>query len=84
VSLYYGNGGPGPHDKLLRVDVPDGGSHEDWLRAPAFRWEPQAGWFPESDAQLDILCLGEFFRVDESDVLAIQAEMLADFERYVT
>jgi hypothetical protein len=72
---YYGDGGPGPHTKLLRVDAPDGCDERTWWSAPAERWTPQAGWFPESNAQLDIRCLGEFFLIDESEVPKIQQQM---------
>jgi hypothetical protein len=71
---YYGNGGPGPHTKLLRVDAPDGCTESQWRRAPAFRWLPDE-WFPAPHAQLDIRCLGEFFLVDDSEVPEIQAQM---------
>jgi hypothetical protein len=76
---YYGDGGPGPHTKLLRVDAPNGADERAWQRAPAFRWTPEAGWFPEPHAQLAIRQLGEFFLVDESDVPGIQAHMRAPY-----
>jgi hypothetical protein len=74
---YYGNGGPGPHTKLLRVDAPDGCDERTWWSAPAFQWSVTAGCFRQSNAQLDIRCLGEFFLIDESEVLDAQAQMLA-------
>lgn len=81
MSLYYGNGGPGPATKLLRVDAPPDATIDQWRRAPAERWSVSAGWKPEIHAQLDIECLGEFFMVDESQVPDIQAQMLAVYGR---
>jgi hypothetical protein len=73
--LYYADGGPGPATKLLAVD----GDGDDWLSAPAWRWNVKGGWKPEIHAQLDIRCLGEFFLIDESQVLDVQYEMLVRY-----
>ena len=77
--LYYSNGGPGPATKLLRVHAPEGGAIAAWHRAPAERWTVEGGWKPEPDAQLDIQQLGEFFMIDESEVLDVQYEMLVRY-----
>ena len=37
---------------------------------------------PEPNAQLDIQHLGEFFTVDTSEVLDIQAQMLVSYMEY--
>ena len=76
---YYGDGGPGPHTKLLRVGAPDGCDERTWWSAPAFQWTPAGGWFPDSDAQGKIRCLGEFFLIDESEVPDIQQQMIARY-----
>jgi hypothetical protein len=81
MSLYYGDGGPGPHTKLLRVDAPDGCDERTWRSAPAFRWEPGAGWFPAPHAQLDIRCLGEFFLIDDSEAIEAQQQMTERWAR---
>ena len=73
--MFYGNGGPGPHTKLLRVDAPDGCDEQTWRSAPAERWTATGGWQPEIHAQLDIRCLGEFFLIDENEVIEAQAQM---------
>ena len=80
--LYYGNGGPGPHTKLLRVHAPKDGDFATWRSAPAERWHVNGGWQPEIHAQLDILHLGEFFMIDDSEVLDVQYEMLVTYERF--
>jgi hypothetical protein len=73
MSVYYGNGGPGPHDRLLRVDAPDDGSHEEWRLAKAFVYSGRDhAWYPYPNAQLDIQFLGEYFLVDEDEVPQIQ------------
>lgn len=76
--LHYSDGGPGPATKLPRVDS-DG---DDWHSAPAWRWNVKGGWRPAPGAQLDILCFGEFFMIDASQVLDVQHEMLSTFERF--
>jgi hypothetical protein len=81
MSLFYGNGGPGPHDKLYRVDAPPGCDDHTWWAAAAFQWTPQAGWFPDSDVQGNIRWLGEFFRLDDSEVPDIQQKMREKYER---
>ena len=70
--LYYANGGPGPATKLLAVD--DQG--EGWWSAPAWSWNVSSGWHPNIHAQLDIRCLGEFFPIDEDEVIEVQHQML--------
>lgn len=80
--LYYSNGGPGPATRLLRVEAPADASMQQWHAAPAASWQPHSGWVPNTFAQLDILGLGEFFMVDESQVPAIQAEMTAALAKY--
>jgi hypothetical protein len=81
--LYYSNGGPGPATRLLRVEVPGGGSdREAWLRAPAASWQPHNGWQPNTFVQLDILGTGDFGMVDESQVQGIQKEMTAALAKY--
>lgn len=82
MSLYYSNGGPGPATKLLRVDAPEGADIAAWRRSPAASWQPHSGWVPNTFVQLDILGLGEYFMVDESQVQAIQAEMTAALAQY--
>ena len=39
------------------------------------------GWQPDPDAQLDIRCLGDYFLIDESEVIEVQHEILVTFER---
>lgn len=82
-SLYYANGGPGPADKLLRVDVPPGydGEHAVWFSAPAFRWTPEFGWFREPHAQNDIQQTGDFALVDVSKVPEIQKQMREEWDK---
>ena len=77
--LYYANGGPGPATKLLRVAAPEGADFATWRRAPAQRWSPQSGWQPEMHAQTDIQHLGEFFMIDESEVIEVQHQMLLQY-----
>jgi hypothetical protein len=86
MALFYANGGPGPATKLYRVDVPTSGGVRvgAWQVAPAGRWSVEAGWQPYSDAQADITLSGEFFLIDESQVLDVQHEMLLTFERFHT
>jgi hypothetical protein len=73
--LYYGNGGPGPHTKLLRVHAPEDGDCATWRSAPAERWYVNGGWQPIDHAQLDIQHLGEFFMIDPSEVEQAQQQM---------
>jgi hypothetical protein len=82
--LYYANGGPGPATKLLCVDAPDGGDFKQWRSAPAWRWNVKGGWKPDRDAQLDIQCLGEFFMIDEIEVIEVQHAMLLQHMRFHT
>jgi hypothetical protein len=77
--LYYANGGPGPATKLLRVTVPENGDFATWRSAPAERWNVMGGWTPDGDAQMKILMSGEFFMIDESEVLDVQAQMLVQY-----
>jgi hypothetical protein len=79
--LYYAGGGPGPATKLLRVHAPEDGDFAAWRRAPAERWTVTAGWFPEPHAHLDIQHLGEFFLIDESEVLDVQTQILESWVR---
>jgi hypothetical protein len=80
--LHYADAGPGPRSKLLRVDAPDGGDPTAWHCAPAWRWNVKGGWQPLADVQADIRLTGEFFLIDESQVLDVQHEMLLTFERF--
>jgi hypothetical protein len=79
MSLFYGNGGPGPHTKLYRVDAPPGCDDHTWWAAAAFQWSVTAGWFEDTDVQGNIRWLGEFFRVDDSEVPDAMAQMLARY-----
>lgn len=58
------------------VSSPPGG----WPRPE--KWTLCGGWMPEPNAQLDIQHLGEFFTVDTSEVLDIQAQMLVSYMEY--
>jgi hypothetical protein len=80
--LYYANGGPGPASKLLRVDAPEGADPSAWRGAPAWSWQPKTGWRPNTNAQLDILTLGEFFLIDESQVIEVQHQMLLQWAKF--
>lgn len=73
--LYYANGGPGPATRLLRVDAPPDADIDQWQRAPAQRWLPGRGWEPDIHAQLDIQQTGDYFMVDESQVVGIQQQL---------
>ena len=76
--LYYSDGGPGPASKLLRVDAePEG--FAQWRAAPASTWQVKGGWQPYPQAQNEILQSGEFFMIDASQVVEVQAQMLAEF-----
>jgi hypothetical protein len=77
--LYYANGGPGPASKLLRVHAPEDGDFATWRRAPADAWQVKGGWQPYPHAHTDIQMLGEFFMIDASQVVEVQAQMLAEF-----
>jgi hypothetical protein len=77
MALYYANGGPGPASKLWRVNVEGTGSDRwEWHAATAEAWG-ERGWVPWPGAQLDILHLGEFFMIDESQVPQAQADIRA-------
>ena len=81
MAVYYSNGGPGPASKLWRVNVEGTGSDRmEWHAASAEQWGTN-GWQPRPGAQLDILCLGEFFMIDESEVPRVQDEIRALGER---
>ncbi len=80
--LYYSDGGPGPARKLLRVDAPEDCNMAQWRAAPADAWGPKRGWLPYSDAQSDILWLGEFFMIDASQVEKVQGEIQARYEEF--
>jgi len=41
MPLYYGDGGPGPHTKLLRVDYDGDDEVKSWWGSPAYRWAPR-------------------------------------------
>ncbi|WP_156771969.1 hypothetical protein [Mycobacterium sp. 1245805.9] len=82
MGLHYANGGPGPATRLLRVDAAGDGDFTAWRSAPAFAWQPKGGWKPYSLAQLDILCLGEYAMIDESDVLEVQHQILLQHMRF--
>jgi hypothetical protein len=82
MALYYANGGPGPASKLWRVNVEGTGSDShEWHAASAEQWGDENGWQPRPGAQLDILWLGEFSMIDESDVPKVQNEIRAANER---
>ena len=75
MALYYSDGGPGPASKLWRVNVEgDGSDMHAWHSASAEQWG-EKGWVPNPGAQLDILWLGEFFMIDESEVPKVQNEI---------
>lgn len=80
--LYYSNGGPGPATKLLRVDAPDDGSYEQWLRAPAARWQPLGGWRPDTNVQMDIQQLGEFFMIEPEAMPVVQQQIRDGAAKY--
>jgi hypothetical protein len=82
MALYYANGGPGPASKLWRVNVEGTGSDShEWHAAPAEQWGEENGWQPRPRAQLDILFLGEFFLIDESEVPKAQNAIRGAGER---
>jgi hypothetical protein len=81
MAVYYSNGGPGPASKLWRVNVEGTGSdRREWHAASAEQWGTN-GWQPRPGAQLDILWLGEFSMVDESEVPRVQDEIRAAGDR---
>jgi hypothetical protein len=47
--------------------------------APAERWQVKGGWKRDQQAQNMIQFSGEFFMIDESQVLDVQAQMLAAY-----
>ena len=76
--MYYSDGGPGPATKLLRVHAPEDGDFWAWMCAPAERWTVNAGWSSEPDAQAIIKTTGDFFLIDESEVLDVQCQLLVN------
>jgi hypothetical protein len=82
MALFYGNGGPGPATKLLRVNVEgEGSDFAAWSAASGEHWTVARGWEP-FPAQADIMFLGEFFMVEASEVPEIQQGMREQMARY--
>jgi|GEM_PF-4484259 hypothetical protein len=82
--LFYGNGGPGPHTKLVRIHADGSGDLDAWRIAKAERWTVRCGWIPYPHAQLDMIWEGELFMIDASDVPEAQAQMADQYGRYVS
>jgi hypothetical protein len=74
LPLYYGDGGPGPHTKLLRVDYDGDDEVKSWFGSPAYRWAPHNGWQPYPQAQSEIRWTGEFGLVDVDEVPQIREQ----------
>jgi hypothetical protein len=74
--LYYSDGGPGPASKLLAVQSEPGASDAAWWCAPGWRWQVKGGWREEPEAQGRIRLSGEFFYIEEEEVLEVQHQML--------
>jgi hypothetical protein len=51
----------------------DGG---DWWSGTGWRWEVKTGWRPYSDAHGEIYALGEFFLLDDDEVIEVQHQKL--------
>jgi hypothetical protein len=87
MPLYYGDGGPGPHSKLLRVDMPDNDLsgwewQEAWHAAPAYRWAPHTGWVRAFGIQMEIRWTGDYGLVDEDEVPQIQQQIREQYAKY--
>lgn len=84
--LYYADAMPKFATKLLRIDAPVTGDRvadwEAWKRARAEMWQPETGWGPYSGAQAEILGTGDWDAINREDVAVVQANMLAERERY--
>jgi hypothetical protein len=84
--LYYANALPPYATKLLRLDAPVTGDSavdwEAWKSARAEIWQPHTGWTRYSGAQAQILGTGDWDGINPEEVAVVQANMLAERERY--
>ena len=72
--------------KLLRIDAPVTGDivadFEAWKTARAEIWSVCHGWPPYPSGHMEIMATGDWDGIGPEDVINVQANMLATYERF--
>jgi hypothetical protein len=86
--LFYANGLPQFATKLLRIDAPVTGDivadFAAWKTADAEVWHVRDGWTPYPSGQMEVGATGDWDAIDPDEVLDVQANMQANYERFHT
>lgn len=84
--LYYANALPQHATKLLRIEAPVTGDRvadwEAWKSGRCEMWHPRDGWTPYPGGKMQIMATGDWDGINPEDVVVVQANMLAERERY--